>query len=162
MFTRRNLLASASAAALLPVLRASAAGVQPSEPAARLNKLMDAFFLEDLNINPESATLLGLDKGDHAVLKSRLSDQSAAGIAARRALNADQLKRLKAIDPAELKGMDRVNYDTLLYTRKTSAEVMAFDFGGTAFGPSPYAVSQLTGAYQSVPDFLDTKHKVDS
>src|SRR5215471_222914 len=164
MFTRRDLLASASAAALLPAFRAVAAGVASGagDEAARLNALMDAFFLEDLKLNPESATLLGLDKGDHADLKSRLSDQSAAGIAARRTLNADQLRRLKAITPSALRGLDRVNYETLLYTRQTSAEVMAFDFGGTAFGPSPYVVSQLTGAYQSVPDFLDTKHKIDN
>ena len=37
-----------------------------------------------------------------------------------------------------------------------------FDFGGQAFGPSPYVVSQLTGAYQSVPDFLDTKHPIET
>jgi uncharacterized protein (DUF885 family) len=162
MLSRRDLLASASAAAFLPVLPAYSADMQPSDPANRLNKLMEVFFLEDLNINPESATLLGLDKGEHADLKHRLSDQSAAGIAARRALNADQLLRLKSIDPSTLRGMDRVNYDTLLYTRERSAEIMAFDFGGTAFGPSPYVVSQLTGAYQSVPDFLDTKHRVDN
>jgi uncharacterized protein (DUF885 family) len=40
--------------------------------------------------------------------------------------------------------------------------VQAFDFGGAAFGPSPYAVSQLTGAYQQVPDFLDTKHRIET
>ncbi len=37
-----------------------------------------------------------------------------------------------------------------------------FDFGGSGYGPSPYVVSQQTGAYQSVPDFLDTKHKVET
>ena len=50
----------------------------------------------------------------------------------------------------------------MLYTRQSSAAVMAFDFGGLSFGPSPYVVSQLTGAYQSVPDFLDTKHKIEN
>jgi uncharacterized protein (DUF885 family) len=58
--------------------------------------------------------------------------------------------------------MDRVNYDTVLYTREVTRDVMAFDFGGSNFGPSPYAVSQLTGAYQSVPDFLDTKHRIET
>src|SRR5262245_39420960 len=91
MFTRRALLASASAAAFLPLGQVSGAEAPEVSVAARLNQLMDAFFLEDLKLTPESATLLGLDKGDHADLKSRLSDQSAAGIAARRSLNADQL-----------------------------------------------------------------------
>ncbi|MGD0867864.1 MAG: DUF885 family protein, partial [Rhizomicrobium sp.] len=110
--------------------------------------------------NPESATLLGLDTGQNADLRSKLRDESAAGIAAAKALNADQLRRLKAFDAGALAGMDRVNYDTVLYTRESNAAVMAFDFGGTSFGPSPYVVSQLTGAYQSIPDFLDTKHKI--
>jgi uncharacterized protein (DUF885 family) len=35
-----------------------------------------------------------------------------------------------------------------------------FDFGGSAFSPSAYVLSQLTGVYQSVPDFLDTKHTI--
>src|ERR1700761_7286773 len=58
--------------------------------------------------------------------------------------------------------MDRVNYDTLDYVCDSRARVAAFDFGGSAFGPSPYAVSQLTGAYQEVPDFLDTKHRIET
>ena len=37
-----------------------------------------------------------------------------------------------------------------------------FDFGGSAFSRSPYVVSQLTGAYQNVPDFLDTKHRIET
>ena len=39
--------------------------------------------------------------------------------------------------------------------------MQAFDFGGAGFGPSPYVVSQNTGAYQFVPQFLDTKHPID-
>src|ERR1700743_2807373 len=58
--------------------------------------------------------------------------------------------------------MDRVNYGQLVYGADSRARVMAFDFGGSSFGPSPYVVSQLTGAYQSVPDFLDTKHKIET
>ena len=50
----------------------------------------------------------------------------------------------------------------MLYTRRSSAAIQAFDYGGQSYGPSPYAVSQLTGAYQSVPDFLDTKHRIDT
>jgi len=159
MLSRRELLASSAAAAI-------AYGVMPAAaadtPAAQLDTLMDAFFQENLRQNPESATLLGLDTGANAALKSKLRDESAAGIAASHALNADQLRRLNALDASALTGMDRVNYDTILYTRESNAAIAAFDFGGTSFGPSPYVVSQLTGAYQSVPDFLDTKHKIET
>ncbi|HEY4124080.1 MAG TPA: DUF885 family protein, partial [Rhizomicrobium sp.] len=66
------------------------------------------------------------------------------------------------LDANALSGMDRINYDTLVYVGDSRARVAAFDFGGSAFGPSPYAVSQLTGVYQQVPDFLDTKHRIEN
>ena len=165
MHSRRELiLATASATALAPF--AVRAATPPAGPAvgegARLNALFDAFFQEDLRRNPEGATLLGLDKGANADLKARLRDESSAGIAAARALNADQLKRLQAINRRALTATEKVNYDTVLYTRQTSAAVSAFDFGGGGFGPGPYVVSQLTGSYQTTPDFLDTKHKIEN
>lgn len=161
MINRRDLLATASAAAALSPF--SAARSQPQTPeGAKLAVLLDAFFQEDLQRNPESATQLGLDTGANAVLKHRLSDESAAGIADARALTLDQQRRLKSIDRAALSSADKVSYDTIAYTRESSARVGAFDFGGSNFGPSPYVVSQLTGSYQNIPDFLDTKHKIET
>ena len=55
-----------------------------------------------------------------------------------------------------------MNYDTILYTLDSRARIQAFDFGGMAFSASPYVISQQTGAYQSVPDFLDTKHRIET
>ncbi|MEJ0027077.1 MAG: DUF885 family protein [Rhizomicrobium sp.] len=158
MLSRREFLASTAAGALAaqPIPLQAASG-----EAARLDALLDAIFQETLRQNPEGATQLGFDKGPNADLKSRLRDESPAGIAAAKARTADQLRRLRQIDATALTGLDRVNYDTLLYTRESAAAINAFDFGGTSYGPSPYVVSQLTGAYQSVPDFLDTKHRID-
>ena len=159
MLHRRSLLASAGAAAAtlaLPDLgRAQAAG----DP---FTGLMDQFFQERIRLRPESATQLGLDKGPNADLKGKLGDQSPAGLAAQRAQTTSQLRRLEAVDRTALSPPDKASYDTILYALKSSEVVQGFDFGGSAFGPSPYIVSQLTGAYQSVPDFLDTKHKVDT
>ncbi|HEV2532408.1 DUF885 domain-containing protein [Phenylobacterium sp.] len=162
MLDRRSLLLSASAgAAALALPRVGAA--QVAAPAASpLAPLFDQFFQERLRLRPEAATQIGLDKGPNAALKGKLSDQSPAGIAAAKAQTADQLRRLKAIDRARLSPADQVSYDTVLYSGESSAAVQAFDFGGNAFGPSPYVVSQLTGAYQQVPDFLDTKHTIET
>ncbi|MGH6870064.1 MAG: DUF885 domain-containing protein [Rhizomicrobium sp.] len=160
MLSRRHLLASA--AATLPVAYAAPLWAGAAAPKAQLDGLMDTFFQENLKLNPEGATLLGLDKGTNAGLKSRLRDESAEGIAAGKALTAWQLKRLKAVPAGGLSGMDRVNYDTLSYVLDARSRIDRFDFGGTSYGPSPYAVSQLTGAYQSVPDFLDTKHRIEN
>jgi len=160
MITRRNLLCSSSAAtaaALLP--SALAAATAPS--GAELNQLFDTFFLERLRNSPERATLLGLDKGSNADLKAKLSDGSAEGVAKTKAFTADQLRRLNAFDPSGLTGLDRVSYDTIAYALESAVRVQAFAFGTpSGFGPSPYIVSQLSGVYQEVPDFLDTKHVI--
>jgi uncharacterized protein (DUF885 family) len=156
MLNRRAMLLSSGAAAI-------AVGAAPRALAAGdpgLATLFDQFFQEGLQQRPETATQLGLDKGSNAALKARLSDVSTAGRAASKAQTNDQLRRLQAIDRTKLSGADRLNYDTILYTRKSQADVQRFDFGGSGFGPSAYVVSQLTGAYQSVPDFLDTKHTI--
>lgn len=160
MIDRRALLSSAAMAAVATALPLRVLADAPPDP--RLAALFDRFFQEGLRRNPEGATQLGLDKGANADLRSKLRDESEAGIAAAKALNAQQLAELKAFDASGLTRADRINYDTVLYTRESAARVMAFDFGGTGFGPSPYIVSQLTGAYQSVPDFLDTKHRIET
>jgi uncharacterized protein (DUF885 family) len=162
MLSRRELLATTAAFAALPKISFAADQAAPDPEAAKLDGLMTAFMQENLRQNPEGATVLGLDTGANSDLRSKLRDGSAAGIAAAKALNLDQLRRLTTVDPVQLHGMARVNYETLLYTIQSRAQVAAFDFGGTSFGPSPYVVSQLTGAYQSVPDFLDTKHRIEN
>jgi uncharacterized protein (DUF885 family) len=156
MLNRRALLLTTAAAGAASALPAFAA-----EPSS-LDKLFDDLFQEGLRQRPESATQLGLDKGVNADLRAKLSDDSDRGRAAGRALTADQLSRLKAVDRTKLGAGDRINYDTVVYTRESQARVQAFDFGGNSYGPSPYVVSQLTGAYQSVPDFLDTKHRIET
>jgi uncharacterized protein (DUF885 family) len=127
-----------------------------------LARLFDQLFQEQLRARPESATQLGLDRGANADLRAKLTDETPAGRAAAKAQTQDQLRRLLAIDPKTLSPSDRVDWETVVYTRRSSAEVQKFDFGGFGYGPSPYVVSQLTGAYQSVPDFLDTKHPIET
>jgi uncharacterized protein (DUF885 family) len=123
---------------------------------------MDDFFAEALAQNPELATSLGLDTGAHADAKAKLHDGSPAGIAHRRALNADQLRRLKAIDRRPLSGMAAINYDTLLFDLQTTDDAnRRFAYGGSGAG-SPYVLSQIDGAYTYVPDFLATQHTIET
>jgi uncharacterized protein (DUF885 family) len=160
MLNRRELLSSAAvtvAASALPW-----AALADQAPDAKLAALFDQFFQEGLRRNPEGATQLGLDKGPNADLRAKLRDESAAGVAASKALNAKEIAELKAFDTSSLSPADKLSYDTVLYTRDSAARIAAFDFGGAGFGPSPYIVSQQTGAYQSVPDFLDTKHRIEN
>jgi uncharacterized protein (DUF885 family) len=159
MLNRRSLLLAASAGAAVATLPAWALAQTPSGP---LTPLLDQFFQEKLRLRPESATQLGLDKGANAALKGKLSDASPKGLATAKAATKDQLRRLQGLDRAKLSPADQVSYDTVLYALQSDDAAQAFDFGGNAFGPSPYAVSQLTGVYQSVPDFLDTKHSIET
>ena len=166
MQTRRSVLTSAASVAALTSSAWAAAGPALAQAEgsgdAALAALLDALFQEGLQQRPESATQLGLDKGADAGLKARLNDDSAAGIAGAKASTLDQLRRLQAVDRTRLSPPSQVDLDSVTYTRRSSAAVQAFDFGGASYGPSPYVVSQLTGVYQSVPDFLDTKHTIET
>lgn len=156
---RRQFLAAAAAAAAATAL--SAAPLAAADPPA-LTTLFDSLVQAQLRRGPEGATNLGLDTGANADLRAKLSDQSAAGIATARAETLTELKRLEAVDRTALDADAQVDLDSVLYTRRSAAAVQHFDFGGSGYGPSPYIVSQQTGAYQSVPDFLDTKHKIET
>ncbi|HEX5181762.1 MAG TPA: DUF885 family protein [Allosphingosinicella sp.] len=162
MLDRRTFLAAGAAGgALLAfpdlVFAAPAPGRSP-----RLAALFDALFQAQLRQRPELATQLGLDKGANADLRGKLSDPSPAGRAALKARTRADIDRLQQIDSAHLSPADRLDWETILYTRRSAADVQRFDFGGFGYGPSPYVVTQLTGAYQSVPDFLDTKHPIET
>jgi uncharacterized protein (DUF885 family) len=155
---RRQLMIAAGALATLAATRASA---QPaSGAAAQLTVFLDQVFKEALDDSPELVTSLGLDKGDRAAAKAQLHDASMAGVEKRKARNTDQLRRLKAIDRSQLTGMAGVNYDTLLFDLQTTEDGnkrFAYPSGG-----SPYVLAQICGAWQEVPDFLDSQHTIET
>ena len=156
---RRSFLKTSTAGAAVATLPTA---VRAAPPATPLNALFDTLVQEQLRRSPEFATNLGLDKGANADLRAKLSDQSPAAIASNKAQTQADLKRLSAVNVATLSPEERVDLDSVLYSTRSAAAVQQFDFGGSSYGPSPYVVSQLSGAYQSVPDFLDTKHKVET
>ncbi len=155
MVNRRMMLASGVAAGAVAMLPCGAWATTPS-----LDALFDRLFTDGLQQRPQSATQLGLDKGANAALRYRLDDQGPAGRAAAKARNTAELKELEAVDRTALSAADRINLDTVIYTRKSAAATQTFDFGGSAYGPTPYVISQQSGVYQSTPDFLDTKHPI--
>ena len=148
--------ASVAVAALPGMALAQAA------PASPLIPIFDDLVQAQLRRSPESATNLGLDTGRNADLRSKLSDQSLDAVRANKAANLAELKRLEAVDRAALTVDQRIDLDCVIYTRRSAARVGAFDFGGSGYGPSPYVISQQSGSYQSTPDFLDTKHRIES
>ncbi len=150
MLTRRSFSIAAGTAILLAGGKAAAD--------TSLDMLFTQFADEMLKRVPERATSLGLDVGPLADLRGKLHEESLAAIAQDKKDTARRLSALRAIDRAGLKGLDAVNYDTVLFSLSTEDEAnRMFDYG-TGGARSPYVLSQLTGAYQSVPDFLDTQH----
>ncbi len=158
MISRRSFVATAALAPIIPGVARAAT----DDADSALDAMFDVFFQEGLRQRPEQATLLGLDKDANAGLKAKLGDDSAAGLAAAKVLTQRQLAALERVDRNRLSPSARIDYDAVLYTRRSAAAVQRFDFGGNSYGPSPYVISQLTGAYQIVPDFLDTKHRIDT
>jgi uncharacterized protein (DUF885 family) len=163
LIDRRNLLAAAAAAGFAPrIALAAAPAAAPSPAAAQLNGLLDDFMRRNLRRSPELATSLGLDKGDLVAEKSLLDDRSLTQAARDKVENAQRRKDLAAVDRHALSGMDAVNYDTIAYVQDIQAEGdQQFDYGGSGSG-APYILTQLTGAYQQIPDFLDTQHSIDN
>jgi len=158
---RRQFLAAATgtlvSTCVAAALRQPPGGSPTTEAGARLDALFDAFMDERFAENPELVTVLGLDRDKYAWAKSRLTDASVAHAREVKRNNAARLKRLRAFGRGSLSVTDLANYDTVEFQMETRARYQPFDYGDVG---QPFVVSQLTGAYQSVPTFLDRQHQI--
>ncbi|HEY0053383.1 MAG TPA: DUF885 family protein, partial [Caulobacteraceae bacterium] len=162
MLDRRSLLTTAAAGSALAACNRTPGAAGSGDETAKLNTAMTAIFQEVIARSPETATSLGLDKGEGAAAKSKLDDRSLAAVAADKRRAVDQLARLRTVRRDGLTGLARVNYDVVEYGLRTQVEAdRRFNYASTGSG-APYVLSQLTGAYQSVPDFLDNQHAIET
>ncbi len=167
MLDRRRFLLSSAAAAAAAVATPALAGTLQAGASAegqKVTALLDRMMQEFLAESPEFMTALGLDTGPNAAARGRLDDRSLAFVdrsfAAFRGYGAE----LDGINRSALSGMDAVNYDTTRFIIDGAALADRFDYGIQApvGGANPYLVSQLTGSYSSIPQFLDTQHPVET
>ncbi len=163
--TRRQFLATTATLAAFPALPAFARMQAAAPGDAGAEKLLTAAAEQLLENGPENATQLGIDKGERAHLRSKLSDRSPAGIKA----VADGLRKrvaeLKALDPESLSPVMRTNVDSVRTSFEIALDGFGFPYGDVAVGGwrnSPYVVVQNVGAYLDIPRFLDTEHKVET
>jgi uncharacterized protein (DUF885 family) len=167
-FNRRRLLLAAAATGLAAAARKPAGhGAHAAAPAdAGLNRYFDQVCNAFLKASPETATGLGLDTGARAALKSQLSDASMAHIQADRALCREGLAKLATFRDTELSPAARLNKAVVGYAFELGREAAPFDHGENTMNSamseaaSPYVVSQQSGAYSAIPEFLDSQHKV--
>jgi uncharacterized protein (DUF885 family) len=146
------------------LLGASAAGLVLSacaRPAADgdLNAILDQLATDFLRESPEFATSLSVSEeqaGGRYI--DRLSDFSRAG--AERTLQIAQAAqtRLQAMNRDSLEARDAVTYDVVTTALSDNIASAAFKSGGGA--QAPYTVTQLTGSYTFIPDFLASQHPV--
>ncbi len=163
---RREMLAlsvAAAVAAALPrfVFAGSSAADASTGP---LSTLLAKFAAEILQLLPEGATGLGVDRGEYRALKSRLDDESDAGRALWVTQINSMLTRLATINAAQLAPIDRIHYESVRYATDAASSGTKFFYGGTACGftggSAPYVVSQQNGAVTHIPEFLNTQHQI--
>jgi len=161
MINRRNLLLSAAATAAAAPMLAQCAAAAASDADARLNALLDGWFEADIDEAPERATNLGLDKDARAGLSSKLSEAGPDAIRKDREKAIKRWDELKAFDQKGLSDAGALNYAIAAFGRETAAQTARFDYGAGPGRPSPYVVTQLSGAYFSTPDFMDNQHRIE-
>jgi len=167
MMDRRRLLMTAAlggafatsgaARALAQASGAPAAGPASAQFLALLDKIAQEMILSD----PETLTMLGMDRGPMAAARFKLSDRSQAKLDADKVKFKDAMTAVKAIDKTQLTPTEQTYYDSLEFFGDTLMSGDRFPYGG-GFSPSPYTVSQLGGAYQQIPDFLDSQHRIEA
>jgi len=161
MLDRRRFLLTSAAGAGLAATGGAVFAQEAGSADAGLTAVIDRIAQEQLLSSPELLTMLGMDKGPGAAMKARLDDRSQAKMDADKAKFLASMTALNAVDREALSPRFKVYHDTVKFFGDTAVEGYGFPYGG-GFFPSPYTVSQLGGAYQSVPDFLDNQHSIET
>lgn len=171
-FDRRQTMAAlfgttvlAGAGAMPGVARAAmqAAPTAPSTPAGAAARVVyDRLFSEGLEINPEGATSLGLDVGARAVLRGKLSSSATADRFGSAKALVEAKPAIAALSTDGMTAVERNQLEVVKWFVARSEEIVRTPYGGFDGYPIPYTLTQLTGSYQSVPDFLDSTHPIAS
>lgn len=174
--SRRHLLQSASAIGALGLIGCSNAIESTSEnpiPTGSANQaaktVLDLAKDFMLNAYPETASSMGIDKGDYAGLRAKLADRSAEGQSKIAKQTRTISAKLAAIDTDTLDPDLGLEIDVVAATFERSASGFDFPYGDMAllnsnlsYRNSPYVAAQNTGAFIEIPSFLDASHGIDS
>jgi uncharacterized protein (DUF885 family) len=158
---RRQLLAGVAAVGLTPALAQAKGPTSPED--VKLDSLLTRQFNDAVDESPETATSLGLDKGARSALRFKLNDRSVARIDQERSRLKARAGALAGIDRARLSRSFALSFDVAQF-RLTNAAAAAerFHYGPAGGHAAPYIVTQLSGAYASVPEFLVNEHRIET
>ena len=163
--SRREAVAALSASAALPFLSGglSPAFAQTTSADAQASALLDSIAENLLRQSPESATSLGIDKGEHIALRSQLADRSGIGQQRLAQTLRGDLARANAIDVSALSHSVRTSVEVVRSAYANALEGFMQPYGDVAVGSwrnTPYVVIQNVGAYLDTPRFLDSEHQI--
>ena len=178
-FNRRRLLQSTAAVGAVSLIGCKEAGVKPSvtEDTKTISKLANkaaTSALDDaknfmLNAYPETASSMGIDKGEYAPLRGQLTDRSPEGQA--KIVNSAKtlFKQLKAIETDKLSPELALDIEVVSSVFERSVDGFDFPYGDMAllnlnwsYRNSPYVAAQNTGAFIEIPSFLGSSHALDT
>lgn len=160
---RRRVLQSFAAGAALAGLSGGRVFAQTGEGAASaafradLERITQDYLFKDAQL----LTMLGMDRGPLADARFLLSDGSLQYEQEQQVTMQGYSTALKQMDRNALTVQERSWYDSLDYFLDRAVESTRFGYGSPGF-PAPYRISQLTGVYQGVPDFLRTQHRIEA
>lgn len=159
IFTRRSFIAGAS---FIPFVGFNA----HAHEGHKHNEFDFAKFLENLTYSrlkdaPEQCTSLNMPIEKIGIYyKDKLADRSAKSLKARRDKLIAEYGQFEKIDVSKLNSDDALTLEILKSSAKFAIELSKVGMGDTTWQASPYIISQLTGIYQSFPDFMDGQHKI--
>jgi uncharacterized protein (DUF885 family) len=145
-------------------LGASAAGLvlaayTRSTSGGELGAILDRYATDILQESPELASALGVsDAQAGGRYIDRLSDVSRDGLRRQHGIAEAALAALGHLDRASLGDQDRVTYDVVTTALRDTVDSANFETGTGA--QAPYTVTQLTGNYAFIPDFLASQHPI--
>ena len=159
MIDRRRLMLSSAGLGLMAALPAAAQAPAMSGPDARLDAMLTRWFEENVDLSPEYATNLGLDRDARAALTGKLRQVGLADAEADRARARARWAEIQTVSDAGLSDQARVSLAVYRFTAEGAARAADIPYGG---GIGPYTVTQRSGAYFSVPDFMANQHRVET
>lgn len=151
--SRRSLMGATAASAVL------LAACQPRAASGDLNTILDGLVTGYLRESPEYATSLAVSEeqaGGRYI--NRLGDYSRAGADRVLQLAQGALTNLEALNRDTLEARDAVTYDVVVTALQDQIASAQYKSGGGA--QAPYTVTQLTGSYTFIPDFLASQHPI--
>ncbi len=169
--SRRDLLKASAATTLLPLVGCQTNGRSTDATSANLafEQTMGRAKNLMLNAYPESATSAGIDTGDFAALKSRLTDRSPAGQAEIKRQVKGTLSELRSLAEQPLNDQQTLDLNVVSTVFNMADKGFDLPYGDMAllnsnwsYRNSPYTVAQNTGAFVEIPSFLDSSHSISN